>query len=209
MRVEELLPAGLEKLGMSASARQLEQLERFRLELERWNRVYGFVKAEGADLVIRHFLDCLAAWPTLHRLEPLGEILDVGSGAGFPGIPLAVFLPDSRLTLLERSTKRAAFLRNACVLLGLGNAGVREAQLQEVDDRFDLVTFRAFSPLDRELPRLRDRVAPGGRIAAYKGRRDRLEEEILAAGLAAAEVEIRPLEVPFLPEERHLVLICP
>ena len=207
MNAGEVLRAGLELLGIPASPGQLERLERFRLELERWNRAYGFVKAEGSDLVIRHFLDSLAALPPMRQLAPRGEILDVGSGAGFPGVPLALFLTDSRVTLLERSAKRAAFLRNVCILLELGSASVVEAQLQDLTHRYDLVTFRAFSPLDRELPGLRAHVVPGGWIAAYKGRRRRLEEEIAAAGLPAAEVEVRVLEVPFLEEERHLVLV--
>ena len=207
MRVEEILPAGVQRLGIPASPGQLEQMERFRLELERWNRVHGFVKAEGRELVIRHFLDSLAAWPVVRRLEPRHGILDVGSGAGFPGIPLAVVLPDSQFTLLERSGRRAAFLRNACILLGLDNATVVEAQLRELDGRYDVVTFRAFSPLDRELSLLRSRVAPGGWIAAYKGKSDRLEGEIRAAGLRISEVEVHRLAVPFLEEERHLVLI--
>ena len=207
MRAGDVLSAGLERIGLPASSRQLAQLERFRLELERWNRAYGFVKAEGNELVVRHFLDSLAAWPVLRSLEPRRTILDVGSGAGFPGIPLAVVLPNSEFTLLERSAKRAAFLRNACLLLGLGNAAVREAQLGELDEGYDVVTFRAFSPLDRELHGLRSRLLPGGWIVAYKGKRARLDAEILAAGLKAPEVEIRVLAVPFLEEERHLVLV--
>jgi 16S rRNA (guanine527-N7)-methyltransferase len=207
MSPHELLLAGIEQLGIPLSAVQREQLECFRIELERWNRAYGFVKAEGEELVVRHFLDSLAAWPVLRPLEPRRDVLDVGSGAGFPGIPLAVVLRDSKLTLLERSAKRAAFLRNACVLAGLGNAVVMEAQLQEIKVRYDLVIFRAFSPLDRDLPMLRSRVRPGGWIAAYKGKKERLEREISAAGLGPGQVLVHALRVPFLDEERHLVLM--
>jgi 16S rRNA (guanine527-N7)-methyltransferase len=207
MSPQELLLAGIDQLGIPISTVQREQLEHFRVELERWNRVYGFVKAEGGELVIRHFLDSLAAWPVLRPLEPLRDVLDVGSGAGFPGIPLAVVLQDSKVTLLERSAKRAAFLRNACVLAGLSNTIVLEAQLHERVGRYDLVTFRAFSPLDRDLPVLRSRVRPGGWIAAYKGKKKRLRQEISATGLEPEQVSIHALKVPFLDEERHLVLV--
>jgi 16S rRNA (guanine527-N7)-methyltransferase len=99
-------------------------------------------------------------------------------------------------------------------LLALGNVRVQELELRRLEERFDLVTFRAFSPLARELPGLRRVLAPGGVIAAYKGRRERVEEELREAGLSVAgagaapgQVEVVRLEVPFLEEERHLVLL--
>jgi 16S rRNA (guanine(527)-N(7))-methyltransferase RsmG len=113
----------------------------------------------------------------LARLSPRRTVLDVGSGAGFPGLPLALFLEDSRFVLLERSARKAAFLGNVVALLGLANVRVLEMQLSGLEERFDLVTFRAWSPLDRELPALRRVLAPGGTIAAYKGRRQRIEAE--------------------------------
>jgi 16S rRNA (guanine527-N7)-methyltransferase len=203
----ERLREGLGRIGVPLPAGGFEQLERFRVELERWNRVHGFVKAEGEDLVVRHFLDSLAAWGVLRDLDPRGTILDVGSGAGFPGIPLAVVFPESKVTLLERSAKRAAFLRNACLLVRLPNTAVVEAQLEELTERFDLVTFRAFSPLPRALPDLLARVRAGGWIVAYKGKKARVEEEIAALGPGPTRVSVRALEVPFLDEERHLVLV--
>jgi 16S rRNA (guanine527-N7)-methyltransferase len=207
MEPRELLLAGIAQLGIPLSAGQCDQLERFRLELERWNRSYGFVKAEGPDLVIRHFLDSLAAWPVLRSLEPWSGLLDVGSGAGFPGLPLAVAFPDAKVTLLERSAKRSAFLRNVCLLSGLGNTVVVESQLHQLSEHFDLVTFRAFSPLDRELPSLRSRLRSGGWIAAYKGKKARLQMEMASAGLGPQDARVCPLQVPFLDEERHLVLV--
>jgi 16S rRNA (guanine527-N7)-methyltransferase len=206
-----LLAEGLGRLGIDCPPARLEALERYRLELELWNRRYRVVKASGNDLVVRHFLDSLAGLPVLARLSPRRTVLDVGSGAGFPGLPLAVFLEDSRFALLERSARKAAFLGNVVALLGLANARVLEMELRDLEERFDLVTFRAWSPLDRELPALRRVLAPGGVIAAYKGRRERIEAELRAAGLSAGmagAVEVVPLRVPFLEgEERHLVLV--
>ncbi len=204
-----LLAEGLQRLGVDCPPARLGALERYRLELERWNGRYGFVKASGRDLVVRHFLDSLAGLPVLAGLSPRRTVLDVGSGAGFPGLPLALFLEDSRVALLERSARKAAFLSNVAALLGLGNVRVLERELRGLQERFELVTFRAFSPLARELPGLRRVLAPGGWIAAYKGRRERIDQELAQAGLASWEAKVVPLEVPFLEEERHLVLLCP
>jgi 16S rRNA (guanine527-N7)-methyltransferase len=203
----ELLAWGLQRLGIAWSQGQLEALESYRVELERWNRGYGFVKASGKELVVRHFLDSLAGLPVIAGLHPRRTILDVGSGAGFPGIPLAVFLQDCTTTLLERSAKRAAFLGNVALLLGLRQVRVEQRQLAELSDRYELVTFRAFSPLDRDLPRLIRSVAPGGHVVAYKGRREKIRRELEAAGIPEAQAEIVPLRVPFLEEERHLVVL--
>jgi 16S rRNA (guanine527-N7)-methyltransferase len=203
-----LLAEGLGRLAIDCPPARLQALERYRRELELWNRRYGFVKASGDGLVVRHFLDSLAGLPVLARLSPRATVLDVGSGAGFPGLPLALFLEDSRFVLLERSARKAAFLGNVVALLGMTNVRVLERELRVLEERFDLLTFRAWSPLDRELPAVRRLLAPGGVIAAYKGRRARIEAELRAAGLSAGEAEVVPLRVPFLEgEERHLVLL--
>jgi len=210
MEEKALLAEGLRRLEIDCPPARLEALERYRLELERWNRRYGFVKASGRDLVVRHFLDCLAGLPVLAGLSPRRTVLDVGSGAGFPGLPLALFLEDSQVTLLERSSRKAAFLANVVALLGLANVRVLESDLRALQERFDLVTFRALSPLDRELPGLRRVLAPGGAIAAYKGRRERIAQELAQAARSPtkpAEATVIRLEVPFLEEERHLVLL--
>jgi 16S rRNA (guanine527-N7)-methyltransferase len=203
----ELLARGLERLGIACTPQQLQALETHRSELERWNRAYGLVKASGEELVVRHFLDSLAGLSVINGLHPRRTVLDVGSGAGFPGIPLAVFLPDCAVTLLERSSRRAAFLANVVLLLGLRQVRVEEKQLAQLTGRFDLVTLRGFSPLARELDDLLRVVSPEGHLVAYKGRRERILAELRAAGLAEGEAVLFPLQVPFLEAERHLVVI--
>jgi 16S rRNA (guanine527-N7)-methyltransferase len=206
----ELLVQGVRRLGLGATEQQLARLEAFRVELERWNSTYGFVKASGRELVVRHFLDSLAGLPRIAALQPRRRVLDVGSGAGFPGLPLAIFLPDSFFTLLERSARKAAFLRTAAIRLELGNVSVEERQLVELHERFSVITFRAWSPLGRrELEELAARLEPGGVIAAYKGRRERIRAEAAAAGLREEDLAVEPLAVPFLREERHLVILRP
>lgn len=219
-----LLRRGLDELGIREPA-VADRLERFLGELGRWNARYGFVRATADELVAKHVLDSIAGAATIARLcaeaaaEPPapeapaaaragpGGVLDVGSGAGFPGIPLAVALPGVRFTLLERSATRGAFLENCRTLLGLANVAVLRAELSAAAGRFDVVTFRAVSPLERFLADLaRSRVAWRS-IAAYKGRRDRIDEELGALGPRARDAEIVRLAVPYRSEQRHLVVL--
>ena len=214
--MSDLLREGLVQLEIPFTEQQLSKVHVFLEELERWNRRYGFVarsdpshrQVDRRQLVIRHVLDCLAAWGTIKAFEHRNQIGDVGSGAGFPGIPLAVFLPDSRFTLLEPSARKSAFLRNAAILADLRNVEVLETRLEDVGRRFDLVVFRAFSPLSRaSLAALQRVVKPNGAIVAYKGKLERIEEELLACGLGANKCNIVAVPVPFLDEERHLVIV--
>jgi 16S rRNA (guanine527-N7)-methyltransferase len=210
-----VLPEGLAQLKIPFSREQLRKVDIFLEELERWNRRYGFI-ARGElgqprnarrQLIVRHVLDSLAAWTSVKALDRRSRVADVGSGAGFPGIPLAVFLPDSRFTLLEPSVRKSAFLRNAVILAGLENVEVVETRLEEVRRRFDLVVFRAFSPLSRVLDDLQRILEPNGVIVAYKGKLSRITEELDACRLDAKTVEIVAVQVPFLDEQRHLVII--
>lgn len=205
--VPPVLEEGLAQLDIPFNVDQLAKLHVFLQELERWNKAYGFVKAAGRQLIIRHVLDSLSAWRKISALPRRAQVVDVGSGAGFPGIPLAVFLADSRFTLLEPSAKKAAFLRNVAILAHLDNVEVEEARLEDVERRFDLVVFRAFTPLHREIDALRRILNHNGVIIAYKGKRARILEEIDEAGISLEQVLIEAVEVPFLSEERHLVIL--
>jgi 16S rRNA (guanine527-N7)-methyltransferase len=207
---------GLVQLNIPFSPEQLVKVRIFLEELERWNRRYGLVargdrahhRIDREQLIVRHVLDSLAAWRTVRSFAQRRQIADVGSGAGFPGIPLAVFLPDSRFTLLEPSAKKVAFLRNVVILANLENVEVVESRLEEVRRRFDLVVFRAFSPLSRRLlADLRRVLEPNGAIIAYKGKRSRIVEELEAAILDPKTIDIVAVQVPFLAEERHLVIV--
>jgi len=205
--VPPVLEEGLAQLDIPFNVDQLLKLHVFLQELERWNKAYGFVKAAGQQLIIRHVLDSLSAWRKISALPRRAQVVDVGSGAGFPGIPLAVFLADSRFTLLEPSAKKAAFLRNVAILAHLDNVEVEEARLEDVERRFDLVVFRAFTPLHREIDALRRILNHNGVIIAYKGKRARILEEIDEAGISLEQVLIEAVEIPFLSEERHLVIL--
>jgi 16S rRNA (guanine527-N7)-methyltransferase len=196
-------------------------------EIETLNPIYGLVKVSGRkELVVKHILDSLAPLGHIVRLSgPAGSfpegppgrqpgvgnpefhLADAGSGAGLPGIPLAICLPGVKVSLIERMTRRADFLRNATAVLGLSNVTVEETEMEKAPaGRFDLVVFRAFRPLEKAvLKGLFRLLAPGGRLAAYKGKQEKTEQEV--AGLPPESREIYPLFVPFLNEERRLVII--
>lgn len=209
-RQESLLRRGIEALGLYPSiAGSIPALEAFLEELELWNKRRDLVNASGEVLVVKHVLDSLAGLPYLAAL-PHATIVDVGSGAGFPGIPIALCLADSEVTLVERSTKRATFLRNVVLLLDLKDrVEVIERDLGRIRERFSVVTFRAFRDLKSFAPSLFGLAEEGGRVVAYKGRRSVAERELVEIGELVAESEVHSVEVPGLEEERTIVVLRP
>ena len=221
--MDRLLAQGLEQLrrqDQEADAalagradRVLELLLKYMEEIERFNGPYGLVKVRSREeLAVKHILDSLSPLGVFCRLlaarpSPPPRIVDVGSGAGLPGIPLAIALPAAAVTLLERKGRRTGFLRNTAAVLALPNAAVEAADLERAaGNRFDLAVFRAFRPLDQALTRSLSRLLrPGGCLAAYKGRRTVIEAELEA--MPGGAWEIIPCPVPFLNEERHVAVM--
>jgi 16S rRNA (guanine527-N7)-methyltransferase len=210
-----LLREGLQELAVPDNEGVAIRLETYMDELERWNPRFGLVKYDSREeLVIKHVLDSLSAWTHVRSAAMEAEavpamVLDVGSGAGLPGIPLAVALPELSFTLLERMARRASFLRTCALLLKLPRVTVLQRDLSETSGFYDVVTFRAFAPLDRFMlpeggggPRWRT-------LLAYKGRKAKAEEELRAVRgrFASAAAELLPLRTPFLDEERCLVSV--
>jgi 16S rRNA (guanine527-N7)-methyltransferase len=188
-----------------------ELLSKYVGEIELFNEAYGLVKvASSEELWTRHILDSLAP---LDLMPDFSEAADIGSGAGLPGLPLAIASGKS-WTLVERMGRRAAFLRNTVAVLGLQNVEVLEEQAEKLaPESFDLVTCRAFSPINAALLKtLRRPLKKGGAIVLYKGRRDTINAELAAipeAALAGLSIEIKPYTVPSLNEERNLVILTP
>jgi 16S rRNA (guanine527-N7)-methyltransferase len=190
----------------------LSLLGQYIAEIELFNPAYGLVgTADRRELIIKHILDSLAPLGIISRLlaDQDAAAADVGSGAGLPGIPLAIALPRIRFTLIERMGRRAGFLRNTQAALALSNLEVEEAAMEQAaPGRFSLITFRAFRPLEPKMLKGLFRLcASGGVLAAYKGRREKIEEELAALGQLAQSREIIPCPAPLLDEERHLLLI--
>ncbi|MCL2179492.1 MAG: 16S rRNA (guanine(527)-N(7))-methyltransferase RsmG [Treponema sp.] len=205
--------------GLNVS-KSISLLERYINEIELFNPAYGLVKVKDTnELIIKHILDSLAPlkifielfsnFRSVNQKTDMPRIADVGSGAGLPGFPLAIALPQCGFTLIERMGRRAGFLRNTKAVLELSNVVIEENDIEKTaPGRFDIITFRAFLPLEPELlKKLSAACAPGGIIAAYKGKKDKIEAEIAPLENYHSQCEILPLTVPFLDEERHLLLI--
>jgi 16S rRNA (guanine527-N7)-methyltransferase len=200
------LERGCAALGLKLRAEQLDEFERYLDLLEKWNRVYNLTAIRSrARMVTHHLLDSLAVLP--HLKGP--RVLDVGSGAGFPGIPLAIASPDLQVTLLDSSHKKAAFLRQAVAELGLANASVEAQRVESwrTSARFETIVSRAFSELGELVTACGRLLAPGGIIAAMKGVYPREEIERMRPGFRV--VNVVKLAVPGLDAERHLVIVAP
>lgn len=200
----KLLKEGLEKAGISPGPQQLDQLEIILNELEFWKK-RGLVNAEGDNLVIRHFLDCFAAFPHFPALN--GRICaDLGSGAGFPGLLLAVYFPESRIDLVELKQSRAAFLENCIALLNFGDR-VRCLAMDAdgLTGKYDVITFRAFRPLREIKALLEKHLQTGAELIVFKGKYQKAREEM--ALFSAYKTELVKIDVPFLDEQRCLIKI--
>lgn len=195
-----------------------EKLEGYIRELMLFNAAYDLVGADNQDqIIVNHILDSLSAWKyiqemALERQAGGQEVLiaDIGSGGGLPGIPLAIALPQFQFVLVERMSKRCAFLENCAAVLGLRNVQVENLQAEQVEAAsFDIATFRAFRPLDKKMIRtLLRTIKTDGILAAYKAKLESIETEMAGIASIVPEYTIKPLEVPFLEDhQRHLVLI--
>lgn len=206
MSLAEELAQGIAALGVDLAAETRGRLLDYLVLLQKWNKVYNLTAVrEPQKMVSRHLLDCLAVLPHVAART----ILDVGSGAGLPGIPLALALPQTQITLLDSNHKKAAFLKQAVIELGLPNASVicQRVETWRPNRPFELVISRAFSDLAAYL-RLAGRLcAKDGVIAAMKGVYPYEELEQLPREFKLRRVV--PLKVPGLRAERHLVLIQP
>lgn len=210
---ETLLHEGLEKLGLTGQG-GVQALVTYARELERWSDRLGLVHATGNDLVVRHLLDSLAGLELVQSLTAgiaAPEIADIGTGGGLPGIPLACFLPDATVHLIERSGRKCGFLRGTLLAAGIRNAVVVNKELSAVTDQFDVILFRAFGPFSEPLVHQLTRLLkPGAAVCAYKGRAERIRGEIASLGDDLAgrlTIEVVPVGVPFLDEERCLVIL--
>jgi 16S rRNA (guanine527-N7)-methyltransferase len=204
--MQKTLHAGLQGLELDVTPERVEPLLAYMREIKKWNTRYNLVRADNEELVVRHILDSLAPLGLIKNLGNIRTILDVGAGAGLPGIPLAVFLPDHSITLCERSAVRCAFLRNVCLLLGLKHVSVLEADLAQIRDTFDLVLFRAVAGVRALLPRLNRVLTEEGFILAYKGTLEKTVAEIQALQAYFTHLQIYKVGVPFLEAERHVLI---
>ena len=195
---------GLARLGMPPTPDQTGALLRFLALLQKWNRAFNLTALKDPDdMVVRHILDSAAARPFLAG----DAVLDVGTGAGLPGVPLALLEAGRQFTLLDASGKKIRFLRQVLMDLPLPNVRLVQARVDAYrpETLFGTVICRAFSTL-ADFARCAGRLAaPGGRLVALKGRHPAAEISGVPPEWRATEVA--RVEVPLLDAERHVVVL--
>jgi 16S rRNA (guanine527-N7)-methyltransferase len=194
--------AGLAALHLDVPDAAVAKLLAYVELLHRWNGTYNLSAVrDPAEMVTRHLLDSLAIVPHVHGTT----LADLGTGAGLPGIPLAIVTPQRAVTLVDSNGKKTRFLRAAVRELGLANVRVAESRVEDVPGTFDCITARAFASLADMLSWGGHLLAPDGVWLALKGR---FPQDELAAVPTGFRVDaVIPLAVPGLDAERHVVVI--
>lgn len=206
---QALLEEGIACLRLGLSAEQHGQLLKYGQLIQKWNRVYNLTAIRNnRELITHHLLDSLAVLPEIsYALQsvPRPRILDVGAGAGLPGLVLAIAQPGWSVTLIDTVQKKAAFMQQAIASLGLKNAQAVHGRVEEFQSgqSFDLICSRAFSSIDNFIGLSQHLLAQHGQFAALKGRVE-VDNEVPAGWRIEA---LHPIQVPFLDEARHLFMI--
>jgi len=205
------LLAAAPSLGLALTERQVERLCAHLALLGKWAKVYNLTAVrDPQQMLSQHLLDCLAVVaPLRRRCGEAFRLLDVGSGGGLPGLVIATLLPRVSVTCVEAVGKKAAFIRQAVLELGLSNATAVHSRVEDlVDDPFDVVASRAFASLAEFVTLTRPRLCGEGFWMAMKGRL--LPDELAAVPRDMATVfHVEPLAVPLLDAERCLVWLRP
>jgi len=206
----ELLRNGLKKLGLTVRDELISAFMMFLSELKRWNRAYnltGLKKDE--DIVIKHFLDSLLYL----RAIPDGEIkvADIGSGAGFPGIPIKIIRPEIEIYLIEPTKKKSAFLRHITRQLSLNKTEVIEKRIEEVranqelSSSADVAISRALFSIKEFIKKASYILKPGGTLILNKG--PKVKEELKTLG--NMRYELLDVALPLSQITRHIIVVTP
>ena len=202
MSLRATLDHGLEELGLDLDETKRQKLINYIHLLNKWNKVHNLTAVrDPEEMVTLHLLDSLAVMPHVHAKR----LLDVGSGAGLPGIPLAICLPELQVTVMDSSQKKASFMRQAKAELGLDNLEVACGRVEDYRPEvpFDTITSRAFSELALFVKLTRHLGAEDGQWLAMKGVYPQEELD----KLDIVPNQILPLKVPGLQAQRHLVFL--
>ena len=198
-----VLVAGAAKLGVSLDAAAAATLLRLLDELLRWNRAYNLTAiTDRTQMLTHHLLDSLSVAPFVQG----STLADVGTGAGFPGLPLALIAPQRRCVLMDSNGKKQRFVAHAARTLGLTNVEALQVRVEEARPAqpFDTVVARACAALPQLLEWVMPLCGPATRVLAMKGRLP--ESEIAAVTVPWVIEETLPIRVPGLNEERHLII---
>ncbi len=204
LELRELLESGLEELGVECSPYQIQQLLDYVSLLVSWNSAYNLTAVrEPAQMIALHLLDSLAILPYITGQN----FIDVGTGAGLPGIPLAIMCPDKNFKLLDSNGKKTRFLFHARCQLGLKNLTEIQARVESFipETPYDTVLSRAFTSVAEMVDKCQHLLSPEGRFLAMKGKFPQSELSLLEKGYM---VEVsHQLKVPGVDGERHLIEI--
>lgn len=208
----QLLREGIGRLGtqgLPLADASVEDLLAYLALLVKWNAVYNLTAVrDPRQMVTQHLLDCLAILPAISNAQ---RVLDVGAGGGLPGMVLAIWarhaVPAMQVALIDTVHKKTAFLTQVKAELGLSHVTIHTARVEQlrVDARFDVITSRAFAELADFVTWSGHLLAEGGHLIAMKGVLPSEEIERLPRGWRVSE--IRPLQVPGLAAQRHLIFI--
>ncbi len=199
MPVRQLIKRGLAQLPFTTDERFNDLSHLFLTRLARWNHTFNLTGVRSIEeMVARHLMDSLVLAPYLTG----SDIIDVGSGAGLPGIPLAILYPDKHFLLLDSNGKKTRFITQASIALGLDNVTVHQGRVQEYDQAtFDHVLCRAFAPLPKLSRLVAHLVRQDGNVLAMKGSQD----ELAAADSGLVVTRVIELAVPLLDARRSVV----
>ena len=201
---KQQLADSLGAMGVPHDGGLVDKLEQFIALLIKWNKVYNLTAIRDPKLMVtHHLLDSLAVMPYLNGTK----VLDVGSGAGIPGIPLAIFNPNISFTLLDSNRKKTRFIAQAAIELGLKNVDVVTGRVEayQSDARYDTVMCRAFASIEKILTLTGKHCAETGRFVLMKGVVPEEELKLLPEGIELKQVI--ELNVPGLEAERHLIIL--
>jgi 16S rRNA (guanine527-N7)-methyltransferase len=212
-----LIAAGAGEMGIAVSHAQIQALACHANELLTWNRKINLTRISApAEMAVKHYVDSLAGVP---HVPDGAAILDIGTGGGFPGIPLAVVARPRSILMIDRVGKKIRFLQHAIRLLGLPNAEARHIRAQDLKTQagyansFDRVLCRALTDIEQIIALAFPLLKPGGMVVALKGRAARTEEELRrltdagAQSTEMADIRSVPYRLPILNLERSLLLI--
>ena len=202
MQAEQRLEKGIQQLELEVSAEIQQKLMDYLQLMLKWNKAYNLTAIRDLDaMVIRHVLDSLSILPFIKS----SPVLDVGTGPGLPGIPLALCLPDYQFVLLDSNGKKTRFLTQCKIDLKLENIDIIHSRVEdyEAEKGFEIITCRAFAALNTILDRTQHLLTSTTRVMAMKGKD---ELPVLASGYE--QLAQHQLQVPWLDEDRQLIEIC-
>lgn len=203
MALAQLLRQGVTQLHLEINAEQEKKLLAYVALLAKWNKAYNLTAIrEPRDMMVRHVFDSLTVLPWLAA----EATLDVGTGAGVPGVVLAIMRPSQAFTLLDSNGKKTRFVRQAALELGLSNVTVVQSRVEAYQQASPQVIARAFASLPDMLALLGHLIPPQGRLLAMKAAQ---AEEEIARAPQGWRLEAHPLSVPTLNEQRELVIVQP